>query len=398
MDDEIASRSSLFSNYLLPSEKNISPADAANRIRQFNQSFFTFDAIGQPLTKTDTNSTTHFEWDTRGRLTKVTLPNGQIVEYGYDAIGRRINRTANGVTTLFVYDDADVVLDRSSDGSRTDYLNGSGIDRKLRQSSVQGPLYFLQDQLSSTIALTDMIGSVVEQGQYEVFGANSNGQLMHYFYNGREKDILTGLMYYRLRWYDPQQGRFFSEDPIGIDGGLNLYSYVHNNPIDETDPFGLCPLPLDPGTNCQLFCDGKFKRFFALMPLFCKFAKELNIDPDWLITLSRLESGWLDDHNFELCNPFGVQKIENGRAVGNRQYESYEAAFNEWKDFYGVDVKDSKSFAEFVNNLLTRPKSGKAKYNSKNKKYGDFLISLLSQVQTKEEECLVPKCDWKGYK
>jgi uncharacterized protein RhaS with RHS repeats len=47
-------------------------------------------------------------------------------------------------------------------------------------------------------------------------------------------------MYYRARWYDPQHGRFISEDPIGFEGGdINLYGYVGNHPIDESDPSGL---------------------------------------------------------------------------------------------------------------------------------------------------------------
>lgn len=61
-----------------------------------------------------------------------------------------------------------------------------------------------------------------------------------YTYTGREADAEVGLMYYRARWYDPQLGRFLSEDPIGLDGGMNMYSYVGNNPINFNDPSGLC--------------------------------------------------------------------------------------------------------------------------------------------------------------
>jgi RHS repeat-associated protein len=61
-----------------------------------------------------------------------------------------------------------------------------------------------------------------------------------YGYTGRELDAATGLMYYRARWYDPQQARFITEDPIGFAGGdTNLYAYVGNDPINFTDPLGL---------------------------------------------------------------------------------------------------------------------------------------------------------------
>ena len=46
-------------------------------------------------------------------------------------------------------------------------------------------------------------------------------------------------MYYRARWYDPNLGRFISEDPIGLNGGVNQYAYVSNNPVNATDPTGL---------------------------------------------------------------------------------------------------------------------------------------------------------------
>lgn len=49
----------------------------------------------------------------------------------------------------------------------------------------------------------------------------------------------TGLYYYRARYYDPASGRFVSEDPIGFEGGMNLYEYVGDNPANLRDPFGL---------------------------------------------------------------------------------------------------------------------------------------------------------------
>ena len=49
-----------------------------------------------------------------------------------------------------------------------------------------------------------------------------------------------GYVYMRNRWYDPQTGRFLSQDPIGLAGGVNLYAYAGNNPTSFSDPFGLC--------------------------------------------------------------------------------------------------------------------------------------------------------------
>jgi RHS repeat-associated protein len=55
---------------------------------------------------------------------------------------------------------------------------------------------------------------------------------------GREWDNETGPYYYRARYYDPKIGRFISEDPIGLDGGVNFYEYVGSNPINRRDPSG----------------------------------------------------------------------------------------------------------------------------------------------------------------
>jgi len=61
-----------------------------------------------------------------------------------------------------------------------------------------------------------------------------------YMFTGRRYDTETGLYYYRLRYYAPDIGRFLQTDPIRYAAGLNLYTYVRNNPINWIDPWGLC--------------------------------------------------------------------------------------------------------------------------------------------------------------
>jgi RHS repeat-associated protein len=60
-----------------------------------------------------------------------------------------------------------------------------------------------------------------------------------YTYASRELDLETGLFYYRARYYEPNVGRFSSEDPKRFGGGINFYNYVSNSPVGRTDPFGL---------------------------------------------------------------------------------------------------------------------------------------------------------------
>lgn len=108
-----------------------------------------------------------------------------MVSYKYDALGRRIERNLNLVSALpeitterLIYDGADVVRDVDENGATLkDYLNGPGIDNKLRQTTTSGSLYFVQDHLGSTRAVTNATGNVIEpQQQYDSFG-HSSGEL-----------------------------------------------------------------------------------------------------------------------------------------------------------------------------------------------------------------------------
>ena len=77
-----------------------------------------------------------------------------------NALGRRIQRsTSNGEVQKFVYDGEDVIEDLDADENVvTRYLNGPGIDNKIRQTDANGNLYYVSDHLGSTIALTDDSG------------------------------------------------------------------------------------------------------------------------------------------------------------------------------------------------------------------------------------------------
>ena len=110
------------------------------------------------------------------------------------------------------------------------YLNGPGIDNKIRRTDDEnGSLYYLTDHLGSTIALTDDGGNVVEGIGYDSFGNSTGSQLTRYTYTGREFDSDTGLYYYRARFYDPQVGRFISEDPLGFDNSrISLWRMCTN--------------------------------------------------------------------------------------------------------------------------------------------------------------------------
>ncbi len=175
-------------------------------------------------------------------MKQVTIPSGPTVNYKYDGLGRRIQRTTTaGANERYVYDSRDALVDLNADWSvATTYLNGPGIDNHLRQTSATtGVSYFLNDHMGSTATLTDASGNPVEQESYDSFGNSAGSARTRYGYTGRERDSDTGMLYYRARFYDPQVGRFISEDPIGFRGGdVNLYAYVKNHPLGSIDPAG----------------------------------------------------------------------------------------------------------------------------------------------------------------
>jgi RHS repeat-associated protein len=250
-NDEIITINSLHSSSSIPTNKMVGVANASDRIQQFGDTTLTFNDVGQTTSKIVPNiGTTHYDWDHRGRLASVTLPSGQQTHYNYDGIGRRINKISNGQIKSFLYDTDDVVLDFNGDGSKTDYLNGNWIDEKLRQNQ-NGTSYFINDHLQSTIALTDSNGGVIERQSYEAFGKSNVSSVTRYGYTGRELEENLDLIYYRARWYDPTQGRFISEDPMEMKGGLNFYTYVKNNPLSNIDPYGLIPWGIIGGIICN---------------------------------------------------------------------------------------------------------------------------------------------------
>lgn len=142
--------------------------------------------------------------------------------------------------TKFTHDGLDVLVDDDA-GTLTKYLNGPGIDNKLRTQTGSGVSYFLSDHLGSTNGLTDTTGNVASQTAYDSFGNATNaGFASRYQFTGREFDPFSGMQFSRARSYDPRLGRFTSEDPIGFGGGdINLYGYVWNNPTGFVDPMGL---------------------------------------------------------------------------------------------------------------------------------------------------------------
>jgi RHS repeat-associated protein len=130
-----------------------------NRLMGVDGKTFTYDANGNLRTKVTAEGAWVYAWDEENRLIRVQRPDGLVVNYRYDALGRRVERrvTANGTTTWkrFTYDGMDVVLDREPGNVTMEYGNGFGLDNKLWQKPSTGnALYYVTDHLGSTHRLT----------------------------------------------------------------------------------------------------------------------------------------------------------------------------------------------------------------------------------------------------
>ena len=162
-----------------------------------------------------------------------------------------------------------IALERSQ-GLQNAILQGNGqkkgIERRLTNpdgtpvTGTNPPIekfqfFYHGDHLGSSSFITDDAGAVYQHLEYFPYGetwieSGGTGQMPYYRFTGKELDPETGLYYYGARYYDPVLSRWISADPAlakylsdnngGVQNSknLNLYSYVHQNPIRLVDPNG----------------------------------------------------------------------------------------------------------------------------------------------------------------
>ncbi|PYU36693.1 MAG: hypothetical protein DMG28_00015 [Acidobacteria bacterium] len=205
---------------------------------------YTYDSNGNTLTKVDSSGTTTFAWDFENRLTSVTLPgSGGTVTFAYDPFGRRIKKVSSAGTSIYAYDLQNLIEETNSSGAVVArYTQGVKIDEPLAMLRSGATSYYQADGLGSVTSLSNAAGALAQTYAFDSFGKQtaSSGSLANPFqYTAREFDSETNLQFSRARYYDPNAGRFISEDPIGFRAGNNFYQYVLNDPLNSIDPLGL---------------------------------------------------------------------------------------------------------------------------------------------------------------
>lgn len=184
--------------------------------------------------------------------------NGGTTTFKYDPFGRRIQKSGPLGITNYLYDGANSIEEVDNGGSvLARYTQDQAIDQPLSELRSGAISNYEFDGIGSVTSLSSSNGALASTYTFDSFGklTASTGTLTNPFqYTGRDFDSETGLFYYRARYYDPLGGRFISEDPIGLSGGINEYAYVRNDPTRLVDPFGLDGGPWHPPAGVHTKC------------------------------------------------------------------------------------------------------------------------------------------------
>jgi RHS repeat-associated protein len=232
-------------NRLSDNVKSAYQYNELNQLTEDDSCTYAYDLDGNMAAKIEkaTSDTTVYTYDIENKLMQVQKP-GMLAQYVYDALGRRMAKTVNGVSKHFRYDRDNLILEMNgSDSVTADYTFGTGIDNPLSMHRNGNNYFYVRDGLGSVTALTDDAGNVKHEYKYSVFGkiVDESGDTVenHFTYTSRERDQEAENYYYRARCYNPQTGRFLQEDPIGFKAAdVNFYRYASNSPVIANDPSG----------------------------------------------------------------------------------------------------------------------------------------------------------------
>lgn len=240
--------------------------DRGNRLTQIedNPHNMILDRVGRmrqiaPDAQGDWDGKLELMWDAWSRITSVKNNGAVLGSYAYDGNHRRVTRAVSGETLHSYYNDAWRPVEERKDVETTaasSYLWGARHrddlvrrDRAVGGTTLNETRYVLMDYFNPA-ALTDASGVVKERYAFSAFGVrtilnpdftgrSSSECAMEFGFQGQFLDVESGLMNYGYRYYSPQMGRWTCKDPIGEEGGFNLYGMVGNEAVNKYDLNGL---------------------------------------------------------------------------------------------------------------------------------------------------------------
>ncbi|MGD9972273.1 MAG: RHS repeat-associated core domain-containing protein [Desulfatirhabdiaceae bacterium] len=225
-----------------PITEIIASYDAADAIVKWGDDSYQYDPDGN-LTGISSEPEFSANYDIYNRPASITKRGGTTV-YHYDILGNRVSAQSDSQIRNFQHDPWGRLLVETDDSGAIINQYIYADDRMIAIRVASGSFYFYhQDKTGNTLALTDALGSVVDAYSYSPYGeamAQSGTVNNPFTYVGEfgVMDDGDGLFFMKNRTYDAKTGRFLQRDPILFEGGINLYSYADNNPINLIDPDG----------------------------------------------------------------------------------------------------------------------------------------------------------------
>ncbi|MGB6474397.1 MAG: RHS repeat-associated core domain-containing protein, partial [Candidatus Sulfotelmatobacter sp.] len=200
------------------------------------------DANGNTLSDASGKS---YTWDFENRLAQAIVPgtNGGTTTFRYDPFGRRIQKSGPLGTTNYLYDGKNLLEEADQSGNvvarYTDVHRD--LDEPLAELRSGTASFYQGDALGTVTSLSNTVGALASTYAYDSFGklTASTGTITNPLqYTAREFDSETDEYYYRARYYDPNSGRFLSEDPLRFRATIDFYAYAINDPVRWSDPDG----------------------------------------------------------------------------------------------------------------------------------------------------------------
>jgi len=206
-----------------------------------------FDGLG----RVSQDSHRAYVWDLASRLTSYSGSDGS-ASFTYDAMGQRLSRTSGGATQNYVWNYAfplpalSTVQAGGADQTYYIWLPGGALLNSI--SAVDGSRRFYHfDESGSTVLLTDSTGTVTDTYAVSIYGdtVTQTGSTSNPFtWQGRSGVMCEGstsMYYMRARYYDSGPARFLSRDPLSSKDprDINPYQFVHANPVGHADPTGM---------------------------------------------------------------------------------------------------------------------------------------------------------------
>ncbi len=248
--DDVGNRQTRTVNGQTETYAYINGTNKLDEITGLNAKTFTHDSNGN-ITGLGNKS---LFYNQNNRLIRVEQGAITLGEYTYNGLGQRVKKVVGSDTTIFLYDfDGNIIAEGDSTGSTSREYLYHGSNRLAMADVAAGTIYlYVNDSLGTPQLMTSASGaSIVWEATYKGFGeieVDPDSRVVNNFrFPGQYFDGETGMYYNYHRYYDPRIGRYLRSDPIGLEGGINIFSYALNSPCSFTDRKGLL-------CNCNSDC------------------------------------------------------------------------------------------------------------------------------------------------